>query len=991
MASGSNGTTASRAGRSASRERRSKPLRLRDWSLRRSTGIAFVAAAVGLILLAGFASWRAKGAVTELERTQSARLASQLRDRLEQLTTRSEARLRDVAFSDALYADLGRLAERPDTTYRPSFVERLVWSGGERFVGLYTLEGRNVFRWSAASVGIDSSVVSNPIFRILDNGEPAAGLLWREGRLYWVAGAPVLPAGGSRTGPIRGYLVTARPLSGGDLAGDFGGAPRVELTEQPASREPSRTSIASFAGGDSIRVDFAVADLFAEQNTLASVRSDRAAFRAVESNFQLLLLFTLLAIAGLTLGGWWLTNRWLVRPVTRFAAALAPAQAGHTPAMLTAPASGPEWQTAAGSVNRLLAHVRVAQERFERLFGAARDGVWELDLSTRTWTFSQRVADLLGYAEASLPETTSLIDLVAPDDRAALDQAIERAATGAGPLQVEVRLVQPSGRSAWYRVEGVVHPGPSGPASLLVGRVVPLDEEHAARDAVEGMRAHLLEAERTLGRTLQGLARRAESNGFGEDLEFVGQGWAESIEADPQPFDLHQLLQELAELASPPAQVAVAPGVPTRVLGDRALVERALRPLVRNAIAAGGPLWLRAERLSGAGPDTVRLVVENQRHGVDGETLARMQTLLETGSEPDNAAIKPAAIGLRVTHRAVTALSGSAGATSAGDAGTQVWLVLELKAAPEEFVDTGMPHVQQESFDDWDDPSALGKRPQHARISGSQFRPATPEPKVELVADATVTIDFDEPPPSTNRTGQPVGAAFLAQLAPGPERSELAAQLARAFLLEAPARLAELREAASESKLTTARALAENLTGMAKLIGADGVAAACEGVGLALDAGEPADLERSLTAVAQTVGAVVAALRALVPATAEPDTPEARPAIDPSTLEQLRDALASDGAGMGSQLVSLFLAEAPLRVAALERAIAEGDSTGIGRSADDLRGMSALVGATPLSERCGALPEPDPEARRAWMQSVAAELSRAERALEIVLHARSTA
>jgi len=960
----------------------------RVWPLGKSTGIAFLVGALAVAICTVVAAWRIQATLTDLEAGLHAQQVDQLRLRIARRAATSETRLRQLAFSDTLYADLGRLELEPDLAdsgYRPSQLESLIEAEGARFVGLYTIKGQSLFRWKRPGTdGVE--LTTNSVFRLLDNGEPAAGLMWQGGRLLWVAGAPVLPSAGGRAGPIGGYLIALRPVVGGDLAAEPGPADAtIDLEEQPANREPVATTVDAYAGGDSIRAQVQLTDIFAGRTVLASIRSDRQSFRSAEHGFRLVLVIAMLAIVGLAAGGWWLTHRSLVQPVHRVAEALEPLQAGLTPSILAPPSSAPEWQVAAAAMNRMISHVRTAQERQERLFGAARDGVWELDLSTGAWTLSQRASELLGQVPRGPHESLRLDDLAVAEHRKTLASAIERSAAESVPLHAEVELEIPGGPRRWFRIEGRAVAGPHGRAGSLVGRLIALDEEHATRDAIDAMRTSLADAWRRHGRTLQEIAHRAETAGFSEDLEFIGRGWAEEVAADGAgPFDLHTLLQELAEESTPAASVSVAPGVAARVIGDREMVRRALRPLVANASRAGGSVELRAERGNDSGPDAVRLVVRSEARDVDEAARSRMASLLGEGVEPADKEVGAIALGLRVVHRAVTTLGGSAGVDLLADDQLSVWIALDLPPAPEVAVVD--PIAELEAEIDWTDPTVVARCAKDVRISGSQFRPAVAEPTVELVADASVTIDFDDRP-ATADSDRLVNAAFAAQLVPGPNRSPLALQMARSFLADAPDRLMELREAANEGEITTARSLTESLGGMAGMIGADRLVQSCSGVLLALDAGEPADLERALSGISQSLGDVVVTLRALVPAT-DAERPADRPPIDAAILDQLRASVASDGGGMGGQLISLFLAEGPLRIAGLERAVATDDRSALTVTANDLRGMAALVGASGLASLCASPPGTDPSG---WVQAIADELSRAVRVLESVIDAPAPA
>jgi PAS domain-containing protein/HPt (histidine-containing phosphotransfer) domain-containing protein len=852
----------SRASRPAAVANSRRWFSLRGLSVAQATTGLVVGALAVLAILAALAHWRAGAAIAEVERASYDRLVRGARDRLDRLAARDRRRVAEVAFSDELYATLERLALKPDSGFRPGFAAWFPRAFEDRFVGVYDLQGTPLFRWNAPGAdGLEAAAVSNALFHVLDNREPTAGMVRNAEELVWVAGAPILPSGFTDPSrPIRGYVIAARPFAGEALEVAVAGGRAIPQLARVASPAPTpETTADATAGGDSVVVRYALSDVFAEPNTRADLALSRTEFRAAEARLRTILVAGLVALTGLAGAGWWLAQRWVAGPVKRLAKALAPVHEGQTPALLGPLAPQAEWVAAVAAVNRLLAHARTAQDRFDRAFDAVRDGIWEYDFVSGQWTFSSRFRSHLGHDGTGFPNVReSLVDALHPEDR---DQTLVQLqlCSGTGrPFARELRLRRKDGGYAWFRLEAHVELDHAGAPQRFVGRLIDIEPERDAQARIDAAERSRLEAERAHGRFLVATAARAGgSAAWASDLARIGSALAGELLVRRLPFDLHQTLREAVE-SNPKAEVIVAPGVATRVQGDPDLLRLAVSHLAANAARVSSDAWtaIRAER--GDGADMIRIAVEDRGPPLAGAERERIAALLATGLDPDESAAWPG-LGLRVVHGVARALGGHAGIEPRPEGGSRVWLSAALPAevvvAPP--ADNGHePHGETWEVEDLWDPATTVDSP------AASPAPTTPvaEPRVELVADATVTIDLDRTDP--------------------PERSP----------------------------------------------------------------------------------------------------------IDPATLDQLRASLAADGLGLGTQLMSLFLAEAPLQLDALERADRAGDRAAAGRAAAELKGMCALVGAGAMVEVCESVGAGDVGMK--GLAALRAEFERVRRVLEGVLGSR---
>lgn len=80
-------------------------------------------------------------------------------------------------------------------------------------------------------------------------------------------------------------------------------------------------------------------------------------------------------------------------------------------------------------------------------------------------------------------------------------------------------------------------------------------------------------------------------------------------------------------------------------------------------------------------------------------------------------------------------------------------------------------------------------------------------------------------------------------------------------------------------------------------------------------------------------------------------------------LERLAVLAAVDGTGsMLATMIGMFRASAPERAAEMRRAVREDDAEALIRAAHRLRGTSANIGASRLSELCAAIDDGSPHA-----------------------------
>jgi len=110
------------------------------------------------------------------------------------------------------------------------------------------------------------------------------------------------------------------------------------------------------------------------------------------------------------------------------------------------------------------------------------------------------------------------------------------------------------------------------------------------------------------------------------------------------------------------------------------------------------------------------------------------------------------------------------------------------------------------------------------------------------------------------------------------------------------------------------------------------------------------------------------------------------PYLDPAALDNLRMINPDDGGEFLRELIDIFLADMPVRIAEIEQALAAGNTANLARAAHSIKGSASNFGAMQLTvlarniEACGKTG--DFSTARATLPSLQAEFSRLRPVLE---------
>jgi len=113
----------------------------------------------------------------------------------------------------------------------------------------------------------------------------------------------------------------------------------------------------------------------------------------------------------------------------------------------------------------------------------ALDGVWEWEASSERVLYSDRFAELLGYATADIPQTLDFFrSILHPHDAAALWAAVDRHLAQGATYDVECRLRTKAGEYRWFRTRGKAQRDAQGRAVWMAGSLQDIHQQKTAEN-----------------------------------------------------------------------------------------------------------------------------------------------------------------------------------------------------------------------------------------------------------------------------------------------------------------------------------------------------------------------------------------------------------------------------------------------------------------------------------------------------------------------------
>jgi len=370
-----------------------------------------------------------------------------------------------------------------------------------------------------------------------------------------------------------------------------------------------------------------------------------------------------------------------------------------------------------------------AQAHADRLriaLHAARAGVIDLDLESRTAWTSPEVAEIVGREVTFEDFAEQPWAMCHPDDRPRLDEMRAAWKSGRHP-PLDLRILTASGECRWVRIHGEKLLGDDGRPAKIIGLVVDVDEwkrqelalvaaEKAAQEAAEAKAQFLANMSHEIRTPMNGvlgvlhLLRREALSEEGETLlgeaESCGRMLSQllddvidfskieagRLELSPEPLNAADTLESVASLLRPQAE-SRGLQVRTRVegenpwiLADPVRLRQALFNLIGNAVkfTLRGHVEARlAVRAEDGGGRRLRFEIEDTGVGMPAAAQAGLFQRFHRGDASTASRFSGSGLGLAITRQIAELMGGDLGFISSEGAGSTFWIEISAPDAPE--------------------------------------------------------------------------------------------------------------------------------------------------------------------------------------------------------------------------------------------------------------------------------------------------------------------